>query len=282
MDKINQIFSEKWAIRQEDYHRLLGLIIPSINAGNLTSIEKSLTSNKIGAYAATPYVAQRWELEDASLPQNSIVVLSSQGVLYSWDTNMLEYYINLALANTKIAGIVLYINGPGGMISRVDLLEILIKKSPKPIAAYITGCCASAHFWFASACGRTFISSPLDQIGSVGIVYTYSSFKKYYQENGIEMKDIYPDSADLKNKMVRDMDDKGDDTAIKENLKFLHGVFARTVATNLGISYDPELPLFRGQIFYADVAVANGYIDQFGTLDDAMMWVTAQAANKVV
>ncbi len=280
MDKIQQIFNGKWAIEAKDYYQLLSLILPSINAGNLTAIEQHLSKNKVTAYATMPYVADRWELEDASLPEDSVVIFTCDGVLYSWETYRLEQFIAKALSNPKIAGIVLFINGPGGMITRVDLLERMIRESSKPIAAYITGVCASAHFWFASACGRKFVSSPMDEIGSCGIIYTYQSFKKYYAELGIELKDIYPDSADLKNKMIREMEEKQDDSLIKENLSFYHNIFAQTVARNLNIEFNPTDPLFRGQTYFADVALANNYVDSYGTLEDAIVWVLSQAALK--
>lgn len=280
VDKTQQIFNEKWAIEAKDYHHLLSLIIPSINNGNLAAIEQHLSKNQVTAYAAMPYIADRWELEDASLPENSVVILTCEGVLYSWETFRLEQFIARAISNPKIAGIVLFVNGPGGMITRVDLLEKMIRESPKPVAAYITGVCASAHFWFVSACGRIFVSSPMDEIGSVGIVYTYQSFRKYYKEMGVELEDIYPDSADLKNKMIRDMEDNQDDSLIKEKLSFYHNLFAQTVARNLGIKYDPVNPFFRGQTFFSDVALANGYVDAYGTLEDAIVWVLSQATLK--
>ena len=67
----------------------------------------------------------------------------------------------------------------------------------------------------------------MDEIGSCGIIYTYQSFKKYYEELGVELKDIYPDSADLKNKMIRDMEEKQDDSLIKEKLSFYHNLLHR-------------------------------------------------------
>ncbi len=279
VNKIQQIFNGHWAINAQDYHQLISLIMPSIKAGNIEAVEKSL-STKITAYATMPYIADRWELDDASLPQGSIVVLTAEGILYSWDTYRLEQFIRQAISNSNIAGIVLFVNGPGGMILRVDLLEKLIRESPKPIAAYITGCCASAHYWFTSACGRIFVSSPMDEIGSVGIVYTYESFKKYYETLGIIMEDIYPDGADLKNKMIREMEDNNNPQLIKDKLSFYHNLFRQAISRNLNIPMDPQLPLFRGETFFADVAIANGYIDQMGTLDDAITWVLAQSTNR--
>ena len=169
MDKIQQFFFDKWAIEERRYHQLLSILLPGLKNGNLASVEQYLGAKRIEAYAAVPYVADRWELDDASLPQGAVVVLTCEGVLYSWETYRLERYISAAMANDRISGVVLFVNGPGGMITRVDVLEKLIRQSPKPIVAYITGVCASAHFWLVSACARRFVSSPMDEIGSAGV-----------------------------------------------------------------------------------------------------------------
>ncbi len=114
----------------------------------------------------------------------------------------------------------------------------------------------------------------------MGIVCTHTSFKEFFRQNGIDYREIYPDTADLKNKEYRAIVDNNDETLIKQKAEKIHKVFAETVARNLGITYDPELPLFRGEMFAADEAVAAGYIDQFGGLKDAVTWVLAQATSR--
>lgn len=280
MSRLHSILSENWAIATEDHKRLFSILIPSIRAGNLEAVEKHLEASKIKAYATMPYVADRWELEDSTLPDNSVAVLVCEGILYSWETFRLENLIKQAINNGKIAGVVLFINGPGGMMQRVDILEQLIRESPKPIAAYVTGICASAHYWFASACRRIFVSSPMDLVGSVGVMCSWQSFYKYFNEQGIVTEDIYPDSSDLKNKDSRLMEEKGDSSLIKEKLSFLHNLFSQTVARNMKIKYDSESPFFRGELFFANVALANGYVHQMGTIDDAVVYVLSQAVSK--
>ncbi len=194
MDKIQEIFTAPWAIADNDYYRLLSLLVPCVAAGNLDAIEKRLDNNKITAYATTPYLANRWELDDETLPADSVAVIILEGTLYSWETYRLEKQLRDVFDNPKICGAVLWINGPGGMVAHVDLAAKMIAESSKPIATYV----------------------------------------------------------------------------------------ADAISRNLGIAYDPELPLFRGQIFTGDVAVANGYIDQFGTLEDAVKWVLAQATVRKV
>ena len=90
MDKIQQFFFDKWAIEERRYHQLLSILLPGLKNGNLASVEQYLGAKRIEAYAAVPYVADRWELDDASLPQGAVVVLTCEGVLYSWETYRLE------------------------------------------------------------------------------------------------------------------------------------------------------------------------------------------------
>ena len=96
MDKIQQFFFDKWAIEERRYHQLLSILLPGLKNGNLASVEQYLGAKRIEAYAAVPYVAGRWELDDASLPQGAVVVLTCEGVLYSWETYRLERYISAA------------------------------------------------------------------------------------------------------------------------------------------------------------------------------------------
>lgn len=58
------------------------------------------------------------------------------------------------------------------------------------------------------------------------------------------------------------------------------------MADNLDVEYDPELPLFRGQIFTGAEALKLGYVDELGSLQDAVTWVlgraTANQANQLM
>ena len=134
MDKIQEIFTAPWAIADNDYYRLLSLLVPCVAAGNLDAIEKRLNNNKITAYATTPYLANRWELDDDTLPVDSVAVIILEGTLYSWETYRLEKQLRDVFDNPKICGAVLWINGPGGMVAHVDLAAKMIAESSKPIA----------------------------------------------------------------------------------------------------------------------------------------------------
>lgn len=265
---------------ENDYGQLLQSIMPALRNGNIDAVDKLLTASTIEAYATTPYLADRYELADSSLPDGSVAVICLDGPLFSWETMRLEKMLQTACDNDKIAGVVLWINGPGGMITRVDVVAELIARYPKPIATYVAGTMASAHFWIGVSAHRTFVDSPLSEVGSVGVMGTFQSFKQYFKELGIDVREIYPDSADLKNKWFRDIEERDDETLVKERLSLDHRIFCEHVSQVLGIAYDPDMSLFRGETFSGMEAVEKGIIDERGNLQDAVRWVLATATAK--
>lgn len=280
MNRLQRYFSDNWAIRRQDYENGVAMLLPSIIRGRLDMAETMLHDEHCSAAAlASPYVADEWDADDPELPADSVLLLRMRGTLYSWETEWLIQTVEAAEANDKIAGIVLDIDGPGGMVSHVDQAAAQLRCCSKPVATLVSGLMASAHFWIGTSTGRTFVASPLCEVGSVGVLTSYMSLKKYFQKQGIDCRDIYPDTADLKNREWRALEDEGDEAPVKAKLETIHKAFASYVATNLKIKYDPELDLFRGATYMGDEAVRLGYADQMGTLADAVQWVLGKATS---
>lgn len=282
MNRLQRIFSDNWTIRRHDFESFVSLIMPAIVAGNIEAASAKLNEDDKCTVKATaaPYMAKWYELDDISLPIDSIAVITLTGVLYSWESEWVAKQIEAAELNPNICGIVFVIDGPGGMVSHLDMAAAAVENCKKPTATVVTGIMASAHFWLGTASDRTFIASPLCEVGSVGIVCTHYSFREFFKMNGIDYREIYPDTADLKNKETRVLVENNDESLIKARAEKIHKIFAETVARNLGIEYDPKLPLFRGEMFDGNEAVELGYIDQFGGVADAVKWVLAQATSR--
>lgn len=281
MNRLQRFFSDNWTIRRHDFESVMSLIMPSIVNGNIEAASAWLEQEKCQVRAtSTPYMAKWYELDDITLPVDSIAVITLTGVLYSWESEWVIRQIEAAELNPSICGIVFVIDGPGGMVSHLDMAATAVEACKKPTATVVTGVMASAHFWLGTASDHTFIESPLCEVGSVGVVITHYSFREYFKLNGIDYREIYPDTADLKNKETRALEENNDESLLKAKAERIHKVFAETVARNLGIGYDPELPLFRGEMFTGDEAVEKGYIDEFGGVADAVKWVLAQATSR--
>lgn len=282
MNRLQRIFSDNWTIRRHDFESFVSLIMPAIVAGNIEAASAKLNEDDKCTVKATaaPYMAKWYELDDISLPVDSIAVITLTGVLYSWESEWVAKQVEAAELNPNICGIVFVIDGPGGMVSHLDMAAAAVENCKKPTATVVTGIMASAHFWLGTASDRTFIASPLCEVGSVGIVCTHYSFREFFKMNGIDYREIYPDTADLKNKETRVLVENNDESLIKARAEKIHKIFAETVARNLGIEYDPKLPLFRGEMFDGNEAVELGYIDQFGGVADAVKWVLAKATSR--
>lgn len=281
MNRLQRFFSDNWTIQRHDFENTVSLLLPCIINGNIEAAAAQLDKTKCSVKAtAAPYMAKWYEFDDITLPVDSVAVITLTGVLYSWESEWVIKQVEAAELNPNICGVVFVIDGPGGMVSHLDMAAAAVENCTKPTATVVTGIMASAHFWLGTASDRTFIASPLCEVGSVGVVITHYSFKRFFEQAGIDYREIYPDTADLKNKETRALVDNNDESLIKARAEKIHKIFAETVARNLGISYDPELPLFRGEMFDGAEAVAAGYIDQFGGLSDAVKWVLAQATSQ--
>lgn len=282
MNRLQRFFSDNWSIQRHDLESAVALLMPCVMNGNIDAAVAQLDKAECRIQATTPYLADWYEFDDVSLPVDSIAVITMTGTLYSWQSEWVIRQIEAAELNPNICGIVFVIDGPGGMVSHIDMAVAAIRNCSKPTATVVTGMMASAHFWLGTSTGRTFLASELCEVGSVGVVITYCSMREFFRQNGINVWEIYPDTADLKNRDVRALEADGDETLIKERAERIHRLFSETVAENLGIAYDPELPLFRGELFAAGEAVEKGYADQFGGLSDAVRWVLAQATQQRV
>lgn len=281
MNKLQRLFSDSWTIQRHEYENIMSLILPSIVNGNIAEAAAELDKVKCTAQATTaPYQAKWYELDDITLPIDSIAVINLNGFLSAWESEWLIRQVEAAELNPNICGIVFVIDGPGGMVSHLDMAAASIENCSKPTATVVTGVMASAHFWLGTASDRTFVASPLCEVGSVGVVITHYSFREYFKQNGIDYHEIYPDTADLKNKEIRALENNNDESLVKARAEKIHMIFSETVARNLGIKYDPKLPLFRGEMFSGDEAVELGYIDQMGGLADAVKWVLATATAR--
>ena len=282
MERIHKILSDNWALRRQEYENLAALLLSSMANGNLEGITALLgtgypEARLLQPQAQTPAITKTWNvLFDDDIPVGSILLVPLTGMLYSWETSMLVELIKKADANPNISGLLLKIDGPGGMSSHVERLARAIREFSKPSATVVTNLMASAHFWIGTATDRIFVASPLCEVGSVGAFLTYVSFLEYYRKNGIDYREIYPDTADLKNKASRAVAESGDESLFKERLEKLHKAFASDVELQVGIPYDPALPLYRGETFSGAEALEMGIAQAEGDVEDALEWISLQ------
>lgn len=279
MSKLQYIFSERWAVRRDALRNLVTLIAPCVAVGRLSEAETALAEKHIDVRC---YMDDEDDDEDSDesrgrdVPEGSVMIINLSGILYRWTTANLYNMLCDFDADPNVAGVVLVIDGPGGMAGRVAATADKIRGMSKPVATVVAGEMCSAHLWLGTAAGRVFVSSRHCEIGSLGTMCTFTSFKEYFKKEGIEHRDIYSDSSDLKNREYRDLEENGDDTSTKERLAELHRQFAESVAEYRGIKADMSKPIFRGEVVDGETAIREGFADEIGDIDQAVRWVEAR------
>lgn len=260
----------RWVLESNAQTAELTYILTAIKSSNIAAIETYLSRDKVTAYVTADVNAvNQYELSDVNIPDNSIAVISVQGLLYSWKTFDIENYIRQAINNPRIVSVLLFVNTPGGMAHRVDIASDVIKLSPKPINAYVTGMCCSGGIWLVSGCKHIMAASAMDIFGSIGVKTNFYSLKRYWKELGIDDRDIYATDSTQKDYESRQAED-GNDAPIIEDLDFVNNLFQQTISKNMNIPLDKTSDVFQGAIFNSEEAIQNKLVHSIGSFEDIM------------
>jgi signal peptide peptidase SppA len=235
-------------------------------------------TRKVVCLAAGTLKATRYKsFEDA--PEGSIAFLNIAGPVLKYDdgcggigTATMADIVKSARVSTKISGLFIKADTPGGMVDGTPTLADEIRKfsAEKPVVTWIhDGMLASAGYWIAAPSDEIIASQKTDTIGSIGVYTTVVDPKGYYDQNGIKVLEIYAPQSTEKNKDYRDAI-AGDETAIKENLKFIASQFIKEVKANRKgkLNLDAADP-FKGATYIGEEALKIGLIDGIGDFEYA-------------
>lgn len=204
----------------------------------------------------------------SNIPANSIALLSISGPMFktgdvcSYGMEDYSNLINAVAANKNIVGLVIQTDTPGGQSDGPATLSTAIKNctNNKPVIGFINdGMCCSAGYFFLSACTEIYCSQPTDVVGSIGTYCTIADWQTYYQQQGLPVKDVYAPQSTNKNIEYRESI-AGDDTKLKDDLKFITNNFINTVKQNRAGKLKTDA-WKTGASFFAGEALQVGLID---------------------
>jgi signal peptide peptidase SppA len=252
------IYQTPWAIRQADFTAMLDRLL-------------SKTDGMDEMFGLVEEDAELdYEIEDG------VAVLEISGVIGNKLPVWMQKYLGMtsadriaeaierADADLSVSALVLSIDSPGGTVSGVPEIGQRIAAMSKPVVAFTDNLMASAAYWIGSQ-ATAIVATKSAIVGSIGVYLPAISYKKMYENAGVSVDLIkagkykgalYP-GTDLTEEQRDDLQDGVD---------YVYRLFSGAVAERREV--DPEV--MQGQDFYADDAVANGLIDQLGTLDDAI------------
>lgn len=214
-------------------------------------------------------------------PEGSIAVIPISGVVMKYDycgapgTMSIAAYLRDALSHKNIVGVVLKVDGPGGMVDGTASLADEIFYADKPIVTFVDdGMMASADYWIGSAADYIIASHKHCMIGSIGVYTTLADYTGYYEQNGVKLKEIYANKSTEKNLPWRKAMQENDESLVKIELGVIADTFISTVekyrGDKLGGGDDP----MKGKLFFSPAAKANGLIDGIGDFASAVQKAT--------
>lgn len=173
-----------------------------------------------------------------------------------------------AADNSKVKGIILRIDSPGGSVVASDEIWAAIrdikKRTGKPIYASMSDVAASGGYYIAMACD-TIIAHPSTITGSIGVILSIPNLTGAMDKIGVTSDTISGGTSfGFMNPM---MPLSAADKAKLYNLSQpIYQRFVQKVADSRGKNYEDTRALAKGRVYTGDAALAAGLIDATGGL----------------
>ena len=220
-------------------------------------------------------------LNDA--PEHSFAVIHLTGALLKDDQACgargmasIGVAINDADMNPNIDGICLSIDSPGGTVDGTAALADIVKSTQKPIVAFVDGLMASAALWIGSSTDHIVASNDFAQIGSVGVLVSFSDIQPAYEKLGIKFHTITAPQSTEKVKMWEDLRTGNYEQYKNEVLAPLAEEFINVITANRPSVEEKHL---KGKVFYAR-EVMGVFTDEIGDINVALNYLATQVEER--
>lgn len=160
---------------------------------------------------------------DGAAPQSSYKVFVDKisGTMFKHDsccdkgTRTIASELLEADADPEVAAHVLIIESGGGASNSVPELEDAFARLTKPVVAWVDGMACSAAQWAAALCAWTVASRDDDEVGCIGTMAEFHSFRRSgsIDSDGMDVVRVYADGSDRKNEWA--------ESALEGNVKVI-------------------------------------------------------------
>lgn len=221
---------------------------------------------------------------EPSPSKNKILVLNLSGVIgSSLSPNPLKreesllsriyYRLDKASEDSRVKGVILRLDTPGGEVTATDILytEILKfkKKTHLPVVALMMGVAASGGYYVASACD-SIIAHPSTITGSIGVISIFPDFHQLMDQLGIQVNVIKSGKMKDAGSSFKKLSPK-EKKIFQEIVDDLHQKFLEAVYRNRQnfLSREKLKELADGRVYTASQALNLKLIDEIGYFDKA-------------
>lgn len=185
--------------------------------------------------------------------------------------NILRAKIEYAVNSADVDEIVLHFDSPGGYAASVHETAKYIRDMTqlKKITAYVSGTCASAAYWLASACSEIAADSTAE-LGSIGVVMSLWKTGDYI---------VSIISRQSPNKNPDPATDAGREE-YQRRADDMAEIFISSVGTNRGMSREEVIMRgHQGGMMIAQKAIDAGLADKISTLNELLNTTNTEDSN---
>lgn len=178
--------------------------------------------------------------------------------------------------NKSVAGVIVYVNSPGGTTAGGEALFEAIRDvaKTKPVVAQFGTVAASAAYIAGLATDRI-VARGNTITGSVGVIFQWAEVSQLMDKVGVRMNEITSGPLKSNPSPFKPMDEAGKAVTqqmVAETQKWFLGL----VSSRRGIDTATVQGLEQGRIFSGREALANKLIDQIGGEAEAVAWMEQQ------
>ena len=205
--------------------------------------------------------------EDSSLLPHNLEKITLAGEIL--DVNEVVKKLDEARLDTKIKGVLLVVDSPGGAVAPSIEISYAVKrlKESKPVVVYASGTIASGSY-YSSIWANEIVANPGSMVGSIGVIMQGANLSEVMQKIGIKTQVV---SAG-KYKQLGTSDREWTPYEKDELNKVIQGtydMFVSDVARARKLKIEDAPNFANAHIFTASQAKAVGLVDKLGVSYDA-------------
>lgn len=199
-----------------------------------------------------------------SVSSPSVAVLRISGTISR--SEPIVRWLGELTENTKIKGLLIYINSPGGSaVSADEIYRAILRfkeKGKRPVIAYISQVGASGGYYIACAADKIVVN-PSSITGSIGVIAEFPEFSGLLKKVGVKIRVIKSGGKKDIGSPFRHM--TSEEKKIIENIiNQVYLRFIEVVSSARGLSKDSTRILADGRIYSGSKAVEIGLCDTTG------------------
>lgn len=194
--------------------------------------------------------------------------MSRSGSWWDYGTDEISEKLKEMYANEAVKAIVLRINTNGGTTDSIIPMKDALAKKNKPVFAAVDNNALSAGYFMAALTDKVYAVDPMAEVGSIGVMTQFFSYKKYYEELGIKVITVRAKQSGFKNLEVEEAEKGKPERLMEEMLNPWAQHFQDTVKEHRKKLDMNVEGLLEGRVFYAFDAVKNGLVDDIMPMDE--------------